>query len=70
MFNYNNQCYSQLKWFEVAIDVVLTHGWRFQLECRFQLILVDYHGFQLQIIFSNEVCYFQLKNIVENKLEM
>jgi len=36
-----------LKWFEMAIDVVLTCGRGFQLECHFQLLLVDYHGFQL-----------------------
>jgi hypothetical protein len=26
IFNYNSQCHSQLKWFEMVIDVVLTRG--------------------------------------------
>ncbi len=33
----------------MAIDVVLTRGWLFQLECHFQLIFVDYHGFKLVV---------------------
>jgi len=42
----------------MVIDVVLTCGWHFQVECHFQLVLVECHGFQLQIIDSSCKLYF------------
>jgi hypothetical protein len=34
----------------IIVDVVLTDGWHFKLKNHFQLVLVDCHGFQLQLI--------------------
>ncbi len=42
----------------MAIDVMLTHGKLFQLECHCQLVLVNFFGLQLRKTFFNCKKYF------------
>jgi hypothetical protein len=40
-FDCNGGCHLEQKWKKMAIVVVVTHGYHFQLQCQFRLVLVD-----------------------------
>jgi hypothetical protein len=48
-------CSSWKKISTIIVDVMLTCGSHFQLECHFQLVIVDYHSFKLQLIDFNYI---------------